>query len=157
LRISSDYDPTSDHWSTFCSLGPFERRETKFGCLGQQITRQTGSKLGLLGPKRGHKFGCNTLNSKPGSDLGYGPQNGVRIGSFTLKLDLLTAFGYMGFSVEGLLSIEAFGYRGFWVYRLFGTQAPFWTHILDPILDPQNGHLPDAGYAQNCAGSPQIC
>jgi hypothetical protein len=40
---------------------------------------KTGTKLGLLGPKRGHKLGCNTLNPKPGSNSGYGPQNGVRI------------------------------------------------------------------------------
>jgi hypothetical protein len=45
--------------------------------------------------------------------VGYGPQNGVRIGLFTLKLDLWTAFGYTGFSVEGLLGIGAFGYTVF--------------------------------------------
>jgi hypothetical protein len=100
-----------------------------------------GSKSGLLGPKRGQKFGCNTLNPKPGSDLGYGRQNGVRIGSFTLKLDLLTAFGYtafgyMGFSVEGLLGIRAFGYTGFLVLKpsfyhgpYFG--PPLWTPKMD--------------------------
>jgi hypothetical protein len=66
--------------------------------------------IGVIRPKKGHKFGCNALNPKPGSNLGYGPQNGVRIGLFTLKLDLWRAFGYMGFSVEGLL---AFGYMGF--------------------------------------------
>jgi hypothetical protein len=86
---------------------------------------KTGSKLGLAGPKRGHKLGCNTLNPKPGSNLGYGAQNGVRIGSITLKLDLWTAFGYTGFSVYGLFGIWAFGYTGFWVYGLFGTQAEF--------------------------------
>jgi hypothetical protein len=84
---------------------------------------KTGSKLGLSGPKRGHKLGCNTLNPKPGSYLGYGPQMGVRIGSFTLKLDLWTAFGYTGFSVYGLFGRGAFRYRGFSVYGLFGTQA----------------------------------
>jgi hypothetical protein len=84
---------------------------------------KTGSKLGLAGPKRGHTLGCNTLNPIPVSNLGYGPQNGVRIGPFTLKLDLCTAFGYTGFSVYGLFGIGAFGYRGFWVYGLFGTQA----------------------------------
>jgi hypothetical protein len=42
--------------------------------------------------------------------LGNGPQNGVRNGLFTLKLDLWTAFGYTGFSVEGLLGIRAFRY-----------------------------------------------
>jgi hypothetical protein len=84
---------------------------------------KTGSKLGFSGPKRGHKLGCNTLNPKPGSNLGYGPQNGVRIGSITLKIDLWTAFGYTGFSVYGLFGIWAFGYTGFWVYGLFGTQA----------------------------------
>jgi hypothetical protein len=45
--------------------------------------------------------------------LGYEPQNGVRIGLFTLKLDLWRAFGYTGFSVEELLGIGAFGYTGF--------------------------------------------
>jgi hypothetical protein len=49
--------------------------------------------------------------------LGYGPQNGVRNGLFTLKLDLWTAFGYTGFSVEGLLGIGAFGYTGFSVLK----------------------------------------
>jgi hypothetical protein len=82
---------------------------------------KTGSKLGLSGPKRCHKLGCNTLKPKPGSNLGYGPQNGVRIGSITLKLDLWTAFGYTGFSVYGLFGIWAFRYRGFWVYGLFGS------------------------------------
>jgi hypothetical protein len=60
--------------------------------------------------------------------LGYGPQNGVRNGLFTLKLDLWTAFGYTGFSVYGLFGRGAFGYTGFWVYGLFGTQAV--THHL---------------------------
>jgi hypothetical protein len=70
---------------------------------------KTGSKLGLAG----HKLGCNTLNPIPVSNLGYGPQNGVRIGPFTLKLDLCTAFGYTGFSVYGLFGSGAFGYTGF--------------------------------------------
>jgi hypothetical protein len=78
---------------------------------------KTGSKLGLSGPKWGHELACNTLNPKPGSNLGYWPQNGVRIGSFTLKLDLWTAFGYMGFSVYGLFGIGAFGYTGFSVLK----------------------------------------
>jgi hypothetical protein len=77
---------------------------------------KTGSKLGLSGPKQGHKLGCNTLNPKPGSTLGNGPQNGVRNGLFTLKLDLWTAFGYTGFSVYRLFGRGAFGYTGFWVY-----------------------------------------
>jgi hypothetical protein len=68
-------------------------------------------------------LGCNTLNPKPGSTLGNGPQNGVRNGLFTLKLDLWTAFGYTGFWVYGLFGRGAFGYTGFWVYGLFGTQA----------------------------------
>jgi hypothetical protein len=84
---------------------------------------KTGSKLGLSGPKRGHNLGGNTLNPKPGSNLGYGPQNGVRNGLFTQKLDLWTAFGYTGFSVYGLFGSGAFGYTGFCVYGLFGTQA----------------------------------
>jgi hypothetical protein len=74
---------------------------------------KTGSNLGLSGPTRVHKLGCNTINPKPGSNLGYGPQNGVRIGLFTLKLDLWRAFGYTGFSVYGLFGIWAFGYTGF--------------------------------------------
>jgi hypothetical protein len=82
---------------------------------------KTGSTLGLSGPKQGHKLGCNNLNPKPGSNLGYGPQNGVRIRLFTLKLDLWTAFGYTGFSVYGLFGRGAFGYTGFWVYGLFGS------------------------------------
>jgi hypothetical protein len=45
--------------------------------------------------------------------LGYGPQYGVRIRLFTLKLDLWTAFGYTGFSVYGLFGRGAFGYTGF--------------------------------------------
>jgi hypothetical protein len=53
-------------------------------------------------------LGCNTLKPKPGSNLGYGPQNGVRNGLFTQKLDLWTAFGYTGFSVVGLLGIRAY-------------------------------------------------
>jgi hypothetical protein len=73
--------------------------------------------LGLPGPKRGHKLGCNTLKPKPGSNLGYGPQNGVRNGLFTLKLDLWTAFGYTGFSVYGLFGRGAFGYTGFSVLK----------------------------------------
>jgi hypothetical protein len=59
------------------------------------------------------KLGCNNLKPKPGSNLGYGPQNGVRNGLFTQKLDLWTAFGYMGFSVYGLFGSGAFGYTGF--------------------------------------------
>jgi hypothetical protein len=74
---------------------------------------KTGSKLGLSGPKRVHKLACNTLNPKPGSNLGYGPKNGVRNGLFTLKLDLWRAFGYTGFSVYGLFGRGAFGYTGF--------------------------------------------
>jgi hypothetical protein len=62
-----------------------------------------------------------TLTPKPGSNLGYGPQNGVRIRLFTLKLDLWMAFGYTGFSVYGLFGRGAFGYTGFWVYGLFGS------------------------------------
>jgi hypothetical protein len=82
---------------------------------------KTGSKLGLSGPKWCHKLGCNTLKPKPGSNLGYGPQNEVRNGLFTQKLDLWTAFGYTGFWVYGLFGSGAFGYRGFWVYGLFGS------------------------------------
>jgi hypothetical protein len=82
---------------------------------------KTGSKLGLSGPKWCHKLGCNTLKPKPRSNLGYGPQNGVRHGLFTQKLDLWTAFGYMGFWVYGLFGSGAFGYTGFWVYGLFGS------------------------------------
>jgi hypothetical protein len=74
---------------------------------------KTGSKLGLSGPKWCHKLGCNTLKPKPGSNLSYGPQNGVRIGLFTQKLDLWTAFGYTGFWVYGLFGSGAFGYTGF--------------------------------------------
>jgi hypothetical protein len=79
---------------------------------------KTGSKLGLSGPKRCHKLGCNTLKPKPGSNLGYGPQNGVRNGLFTQKLIYgrllgIWAFRYMGFSVYGLLGIGAFRYTGF--------------------------------------------
>jgi hypothetical protein len=55
--------------------------------------------------------------------LGYGPQNGVRNGLFTQKLDLWTAFGYMGFSVYGLFGSGGFGYTGFWVYGLLGIRA----------------------------------
>jgi hypothetical protein len=66
-------------------------------------------------------MGCNTLNPYPGSNLGYEPQNVVRIGLFTLKLDLLTAFAYTGFSVYGLFGRGAFRYTGFWVYGLFGS------------------------------------
>jgi hypothetical protein len=58
---------------------------------------------------------------KPGSNLGYGRQNGVRIGLFTLKLDLWRVFRYMGFSLYGLFGRRAFRYRGFWVYGLFGS------------------------------------
>jgi hypothetical protein len=82
---------------------------------------KTGSKLALSGPKRGHKLCCNTLNPKPGSNLGYGTQNRVRIGLFALKLDLWRAFGYMGFWVYGLFGSGAFGYMGFSVYGLFGS------------------------------------
>jgi hypothetical protein len=82
---------------------------------------KTGSKLGLSGPKWCHKLGCNTPKPKPGSNLGYGSQNGVRNGLFTQKLDLWTAFGYTGFSVYGLFGSGAFGYTGFWVYGLFGS------------------------------------
>jgi hypothetical protein len=86
---------------------------------------KTGSKLGLSGPKWCHKLGCNTLKPKPGSNLGYGPQNGVRNGLFTQKLDLWTAFGYMGFSVYGLFGSGAFGYTGFSVYGLFGSHPNY--------------------------------
>jgi hypothetical protein len=84
---------------------------------------KTGSKLGLSGPKRGHKLCCNTLNPKPGSNLGYGTQNRVRIGLFTLKLDLWRAFGYTGFWVYGLFGSGAFGYMGFSVAGLLGIWA----------------------------------
>jgi hypothetical protein len=82
---------------------------------------KTVSKLGLSGPQWCHKLGCNTLKPKPGSNLGYGPQNEVRNGLFTQKLDLWTDFGYTGFWVYGLFGSGAFGYRGFWVYGLFGS------------------------------------
>jgi hypothetical protein len=93
----------------------------KIGCLQWSYDPKTGSKLGLSGPKWCQKLGCNTLKPQPGSNLGYGPQNGVRNGLFTQKHDLWTAFGYMGFSVYGLFGSGAFGYMGFWVYGLFGS------------------------------------
>jgi hypothetical protein len=46
-----------------------------------------------------------------------GPKTGSELRLFTLKLDLWTAFGYMGFSEEGLLGIGAFGYTGFSVLK----------------------------------------
>jgi hypothetical protein len=61
--------------------------------------------------------------------LGYGPQNGVRNGLFTQKLDLWTAFGYMGFSVYGLFGSGAFGYGGFSVYGLFGSPPGGWAGV----------------------------
>jgi hypothetical protein len=107
---------------------------------------KTGSKLGLSGPKWFHKLGCNTLKPKAGSNLGYGPQNGVRNGLLT---DLWTAFGYTGFWVYGLFGSGAFGYRGFWVYGLFGSHPTLGPQIdrfpyHGTILLPQNSHkFPD--------------
>jgi hypothetical protein len=75
---------------------------------------------GILKPTTG-RYAQKLKFPKPGSNLGYGPQNGVRIGLFTLKLDLWRAFGYTGFWVHGLFGKGAFWYRGFSVYGLFGS------------------------------------
>jgi hypothetical protein len=60
-------------------------------------------------------IGCNTLNPKPGSNLGLGPKMGSELGRSPLNLIYrglvgIRAFGYMGSSVEGLLGLGAFGY-----------------------------------------------
>jgi hypothetical protein len=107
---------------------------------------KTGSKLGLSGPKWCHTFGCNALKPKPGSNLGYGPKNGVRNGLLTQKLDLWTAFGYTGFSVYGLFGSGAFGSMGFWVYGLFGSHPSFFSstprkNMIKLTLVPQNAYL----------------
>jgi hypothetical protein len=112
----------------------------QWSLLGCMALKQ-GPNWGYRAPKQGHKLGCNTLNPKPGSNLGYGPQNGVRIGLFTLKLDLWTAFGYTGFWVYGLFGRGGFGYTGFSVVA--PKRVGFLTVILSAIIwrNKANGQI----------------